>query len=184
MQCRMIRLVAALALGCGMLMSAASAAITYRLTPLGGNAYAYSYTIGNDTGMPVDELTLYFDRLLYANLHLDAAPAGWDPLLLQPDLALPADGFLDLLTLGPPLPHGGSLDGLSVSFSYLGQGQPGAQPFDVVDPETFAVLFAGRTVGMQAPHDIPAPAPLPLLMLGLGVLAAGPARRRLTAYLR
>jgi MYXO-CTERM domain-containing protein len=63
------------------------------------------------------------------------------------------------------IPVGGAVSGFAVQFDWLGSGAPGAQPFDIVDPQTLQPLFSGTTV----------PEPAGLLLLALAGLVA---RRR------
>ncbi|MFT3816444.1 MAG: PEP-CTERM sorting domain-containing protein [Rubrivivax sp.] len=156
-----------------------AATISYTLTSLGGQDWQYSYIVGNDDGSPasLEEFTIYFGAGLYGNLQLTASPPGWDGLLIQPDDALPAAGFLDGLASGTGLSAGESLGGFSVSFTYLGSGTPGSQHYDIVDPLTFAVLASGSTALAVAPPPPPppdgtVPEPGTLSMLSLAALMA------------
>lgn len=143
-----------------------AATVYYETTSLGGNSWQYSYTVANDTlGAPLEEVTIYFDVTLYGNLTVTASPAGWDSLVVQADTQLPADGFFDSLALVAGIPVLGSLGGFGVSFDYLGTGTPGAQPFDVVNPNNFQVLESGTTIAA-----IPLPASLWLLISAFGCL--------------
>jgi MYXO-CTERM domain-containing protein len=60
---------------------------------------------------------------------------------------------------------GGGVSGFAVTFDWLGTGEPGAQPFDIVDPDTFEPIYSGTTV----------PEPAAGLM---AMLAAAALRRR------
>ena len=63
------------------------------VTALGGSSWRYNYTINNPTpSLGFDEVTVYFDSTKYANLRAPIAPLGWDPLVVQPDTGIPADG--------------------------------------------------------------------------------------------
>ena len=141
----------------GLLLAAWAHAVTvtFSATPLGGTSWRYDYVLTNDTlAVPVEEFTIYFPPNLYANLLAGATP-GWDILVVQPDLGIPDDGFYDGLSIGlGGIAPGGSASGFSVTFNYLGGGAPGAQPFEVVDPVTFAPLFSGSTVAASAPQDL------------------------------
>jgi hypothetical protein len=132
--------------------------VTFTATPLGGATWRYDYSIGNDTlAGDIEEFTIYFPPDLYANLVGGATP-GWDILVVQPDPQIPDDGFYDGLTLGPGgIAPGATATGFSITFEYLGQGNPGTQAFEVVDPQTFAPLFAGSTVAAAVPHDLTDP---------------------------
>ncbi len=157
--------------------SVSAATITYSTTNVTGNTWLYDYTITNDTlGTPLEEFTIYFDVALYANLVVESSPTDWDPLAVDPDPLLPDDGFFDSVALISGIAPGDTLSGFSVSFDFLGAGMPGAQPFDIVDPNTFAVLENGFTTPATV---VPVPAAVWLFGSGLLMLAGRlrPARR-------
>lgn len=145
--------------------------VDYVATPLGGNTWRYDYTITNETpSIGFDELTVYFGVNQFELLNTAAAPAGWDPLAVQPDTRIPADGFYDALSLGGLLAEGASVSGFSVSFVYLIAGSPGAQSFDMLNSADFSVVRSGTTTDASAP--VPEPATLALMLLGLGAVAS------------
>ena len=41
--------------------------------------------------------------------------------------------------------------GFAVQFTWLGAGTPGAQPFEIVDPDTFQTLESGSTTVVPLP---------------------------------
>jgi hypothetical protein len=128
-----------------------AASIAYTATPLGGATWRYDYVVGNDAASgDIEEFTIYFAPGAYSNL-VSAATAGWDILVIQPDAQIPADGFYDGLSVGPAIAPGTSSAGFSVTFTFLGSGIPGPQPFEIVDPLTFVPLFAGSTVAGSDP---------------------------------
>lgn len=177
---------AAALLSCLAVSSSFGAAISYTVTSLGGASWRYDYTVVNNTlGSPLSEFTVFFSPLLYANLSPVGSVAGWDPLTIQPDSGIPADGYYDAAATGSGLPVGATLAGFSVSFDFLGIGSPAAQSFDVVDPTTFAALESGQTVSGLAPPprpgQAPSPASLPLLGLGLAAFGLVGLRRKHTA---
>lgn len=157
-----------------------AAAVTYQAVALGGDAWRYDYVVKND-GSPaaIEEFTIFFELGLFADLAVAASPADWDPLVAQPDPALPADGFFDALALGA-----GLLDGeqalFSVTFTYSGPGTPGAQAFHVVDPANLDVIERGLTSAAVA---LPEPGTLPLLLVAAVVLLALGRRRRISLAL-
>jgi hypothetical protein len=147
----------------------------YFITSLGGSSWRYDYKVTNDSlTVDVEEFTIFFDYNHFSNLVVVSSPADWDSLVIQPDQVLPSDGFFDSLALIVGLAPGESVGGFSVSFTFAGVGTPGSQPFDIVDPETFAVLFSGVTaLAVQPPNGVPEPGSLPLLLLaGLFAVAA------------
>jgi hypothetical protein len=157
-----------------------AAAVTYQAVALGGDAWRYDYVVKND-GSPaaIEEFTIFFELGLFADLAVAASPADWDPLVVQPDPGVPADGFFDALALGP-----GLLDGeearFSVTFTYSGLGAPGAQAFHVVDPTSFDVIASGFT---RAAVAVPEPGTLPLLLAAAVALFVLRGRRRLSLAL-
>ena len=137
--------------------------INYTVSPLGGGQWQYDYIIENDSlADPIAEFTIYYQPNLYENLTVISSPLDWDPLVIQPDTGLPADGFFDALSLSAGLFPGGT-DGLfSVSFDYLGVGTPSEQLFDVYDAN-FNLLDSGITI------TSPVPEPNTVLMLAIGL---------------
>jgi hypothetical protein len=147
--------------------SANAIPIYYEAEALGGNTWQYSYTVANDDpAFAVYEFTIFFDLGLYSNLRLASAPAGWDPIAIQPDATLPDDGFYDALALGGPLYPGELLSGFSIVFDYLGLESPGSQRYDIIDPATFETLSSGLTEH-RASTQVPEPGTLMLLLMGL-----------------
>jgi len=147
--------------------------VSFDVAHIAGNTWEYSYTVANDTlATDIEEFTVWFDVNLYENLIATATPADWDPLVIQPDPGLPDDGLYDALALVAGIAPGGSLGGFSVQFDFLGMGTPGSQPFDIVDPFSFALIDGGRTISTAGPA-IPEPSTFVLLAVGLcGVLGA------------
>jgi hypothetical protein len=162
-----------------------AAIIEYDVTNVIGSTWRYEYFVTNDTlPTPINELTIWFDLGLMADLSNASAPAGWDSLVIQPDPLLPDDGFYDVLALGAGIGLGETLGGFFVEFSWLGAGTPGSQLFDVVDANTFDILESGMTVLRErdpGPVDVPEPGSAGLLLAGammFGSLAICRARPR------
>lgn len=156
----------ALALLIGITNISQATTILFDVQNLSGNRWEYSYTVENDMlSVDLEEFTVFFDFNLYENLALAGIPAGWDPLLIQPDPLLPDDGFFDALAdPGFGIAPGNSLGGFSVSFDFLGTGRPGAQPFEIRDADTFALLDSGTTATLAVPE------PATLLLMGIGLI--------------
>ncbi len=169
------RTCAALAAAASFLASAAPcfaspADIEYLLTHLTGDRWQYTYTVTNESlAVGVEEITLWFAFDKYENLAIttpDPPSSLWDEILVQPEPLLHFDGYYDALTLGSGIPVGQSVGGFSVAFDWLGAGVPGPQPFDIVDPDTFATLHTGTTT----------PEPAGLLLLASLLLVRRPPR--------
>ena len=162
----MLRCVAALALG---FSSAASAVtITYQVTDLpdvvaGEDLWKYSYTVSGSFGA-FGGFNILFTPTLYKSLENPppAVNGDWLVSTTEPDAGLPADGLYSATALvsNPSL-----ADPFTVSFVWLGRGNPGAQPFEVFD-DTFAVLEIGQTQ-LPGPAQAPLPGTAALLCLGL-----------------
>jgi hypothetical protein len=123
--------------------------VTYDVTNIAGNTWEYTYTVNNDTlSVDIEEFTIWFDVDLYENLAVGTTPADWDPLVVEPDPAVPPngdDGFYDALALVSGIAPDGSLGGFSVQFDYLGSGSPGNQFFEIINPNSFATIDDGYT---------------------------------------
>lgn len=150
--------------------------VLYDVTNISGNTWEYSYAINNNTlSIDIEEFALRFDLGFYENLVATSTPAGWDPLVIEPDPVIPDDGFYDALALSAGIAPGESLGGFNVQFDYLGAGVPGVQFFDIVDPNTFGSLGDGFT------QLVPVPAAIWLFGTGLvSLLGVGVARHRKT----
>jgi hypothetical protein len=153
-----------------------AATVTYDTALISGNTWKNTYSITNDTlGADIEEITIFFTVGLYENLIASTTPAGWDPLVIDPDPFIPDDGFYDAcaappgdfcFTLSGIIP-GATLSGFSVIFDYLGAGTPGSQSFDIVNPNTFAVLESGATTSSTSPSTVPIPPAFWLFVSGL-----------------
>lgn len=173
----MIRLLALLVSTLGLAFAARAAVITAAYTPLGGDHWSVQFVAINDgTPSTISGFTIYFPETEFTALTLNSNPATWDTLVVQPDLGIPAAGFLDSLALlpGDELSLGQSIGGFEVAFTFLGQGAPGSLAFDIVD-RSFQVLFSGRTTAPGV-NGVPEPT-TPLLL----VVAAAMAIRIATA---
>lgn len=152
----------------GGLTTADAAPISFGVNTISGNTWEYIYIIENATlSVDIEEFTIFFDVGLYENLIVSATPVDWNPLVIQPDAAIPDDGFYDALALVMGIAPGAYLAGFSVQFDFLGAGTPGAQPFDIVDPVTFATLKSGVTTPIPEPGTF-----VLLLAASLGMIAS------------
>lgn len=170
---RVETVVALLALG-GAPSLAGATVIDVTSENLSGNTYRYDFSLENDTlAQGIEEVSVFFDLLLYDNLRDAVAPSGWDPLVVQSDPILAADGFVDLLALFAPVALGETLE-FSVTFDFLGATRPGDLLFQVLDPFTFEVIDEGTTRMATA---VPAPSSMALLGLAAGLVFARGRRR-------
>jgi hypothetical protein len=157
--------------------SVAIAQVSYTATDISGNTWEYTYTVTNG-GMatPLGEFTVFFNLGQYTNLMVESSPGNWSSIAAQPDPGLPASGFFDAQALNAGLAPGATLGGFSAEFTYLGQGTPGTQLFNMVNPNTYATLSAGYTTLTGSMHQAPEVDPataisaLTLLLGGLEVL--------------
>ena len=122
---------------------------------LGGSNWEVSFTLLADgTPASVSEFSIYVPETNFSSLVLQASPASWESLVVQPDTALPSAGYLDALlpAPAPELAAGQSQAGFVVKFSYLGSGTPGALHFDILD-SSFAVVGGGSTTLVPEPSS-------------------------------
>ena len=143
----------------GLPLQSSALEIKYASTYEGGDNWRLDYTlIGQEGDASVREFSIFFDRLRYGTLSLLGSPAGWDTIVVQADQSLAADGFLDSLALEGGLAPGQQLSGLSLSITSLVPRAPTAQLFEVIDPDSFAVLDRGFTIpATSSPVDVPEP---------------------------
>jgi hypothetical protein len=138
--------------------------VSYQATQVGGSTWEYDYAVTNDSlGANIGEFTVFFTPGQYQSLQVQSSPGNWDPLAIQPDPGLPDNGFFDAAALDAGLAPGATASGFAVRFQWLGSGTPGSQPFDIVDPNNFAVpLESGNTVAA-----VPLPSSAPLIFSAL-----------------
>ncbi|AXY02912.1 PEP-CTERM sorting domain-containing protein [Vibrio alfacsensis] len=149
---------------------ASATVITAELTNTSGNSWQAEYAVENNTlGASIEEFTIWFDLGLYENISVSSTPSSWDPLVVQPDPGIPDDGFYDVLALGSGISSGSSLDGFAITFDWIGGNSSMSQLFEVVDPNTWAVLDSGNTIIVTT--SIPEPSSIILLLLGIAGLA-------------
>ena len=125
-------------------MSARATTVTYDLNFVSGTTWQYEFSVSNNTlSGDIEELTIYFDLSAFTNLLAVAAPADWDPIVVQPDTNLPQDGFFDWAALAGGVVPGQSLGLFRVKVDFSGGGAPAGPLFEVVDPTTFRTLDRG-----------------------------------------
>lgn len=162
-----------------MLFSTAHATIiTTHLTHISGNTWQAEYTIENDVLSELFNAVIYFDVGLYENLAIVATPDDWDPLVLQPDPALPDDGIYDVLSLAGGIVLGTTLSGFIVSFDWLSAGMPVSQFFEIMDTAPVVrVVDSGQTIVTNS-LNVSEPEVVVLLLMAFGILALVSARRK------
>ncbi|MGI9335712.1 MAG: PEP-CTERM sorting domain-containing protein [Gammaproteobacteria bacterium] len=158
----------------GVVISAQATIIEYDVEQISGKTWEYSYTVINHTSAPIVEFEILFDLGVYENLHKASAPSEWDPVVAQPDPNIPAAGFYDAMALwDEEIAAGETLGGFAVRFDFLGDGTPGSQLFNILDPSNFPVpLDSGTTqlAGTTLPAPVPEPATLLLSLLGIAAM--------------
>lgn len=153
------------------LMHTANAvSIQYTLTSLGGSSYRYDYTVANDgslgAGVAIEGFAILFDPVLYDETSLtivtsDPPASDWDELILGSGLLI--DAAYDAYALAGGIGAGDSVSGFAVEFAWLAAGTPGAQAFEIYDPDSFNVIQTGNT--RTAFSAVPEPGTLVLLFL-------------------
>lgn len=162
------RMLAMLLLVAGLAGHAQAATIRGAYTDLGNQHWTFAFSLANDSQPEgIQQFTLYFPRLAFADLAVLSLPAGWDGLIAQPDAALDSDGFFD--SFNPqPLALGQAQGGFAVGFTYAGPGAPGALAFDIVGAD-FQPVDSGVTEELPEPSS--------WLLLAGAALMLGLARR-------
>jgi len=129
--------------------NAKAALIEYEITDLGGDRHEYQYTVMNNSlSVAIEEFTIWFDVDLYDNLTIttpEPLANTWDEIILQETgFGLPL-GY-DALSLDTGIQIDEAIGGFSVSFDWIGTGEPDSQFFEIIDPVTFETIDSGYTV--------------------------------------
>lgn len=150
--------------------------ITFNLQNLGSNTFRYTYTVSNDgtlgPGVSIRLFDILFDPALYDETSLTIVTPGplnsqWSQQILLSVPGVPAAYDAYAISLG--IPSGQSVTGFAVEFTWLGgPAGPGVQPFEIYDPNTFALLESGTTSANAA--AVPEPSSLALLGIGLSAI--------------
>lgn len=144
-------------------MSARATTVTYDLNFVSGTTWQYDFSVSNNTlSGDIEELTIYFDLSAFTNLLAVAAPADWDPIVVQPDTNLPQDGFFDWAALAGGVVPGQSLGLFQVTVDFSGGGAPAGPRFEVVDPDNFSALL-DFGVAVSSANPVPEPGTWALL---------------------
>ena len=152
------------------LVQGSETGILFSTVDLGSDRWQYTYEVSNISLVEeINEFTIRFDYGLYDNLAIEtSAPLSddWNEVVMQTEPAIMDDGGYDALELTGGIGVGQTVSGFSVSFDWLGTGAPGEQYYEIIDPETFAVINTGLTV------------PEPASMLLWGLVGIGILRRK------
>lgn len=137
------------------------------------NRWIYTYQVHNialEEG--ISEFTIWFELSKYENLAVESigVPAGWVESVWQPMPALLDDGGYDVLSLTENISAGQSLSGFQVAFDWIGDGVPGVQSYEIINPDTFETIETGYTVLV--------PEPASAMIMILGAAWAGIKRKR------
>lgn len=114
-------------------LAAPETQIIYSTTDLGLDRWQYTYDVMNISLTDgIEEFTIWFGIDLYDNLAVETLdpPAGnWDEIVWQPDPVLKDDGGYDALveSWNPGISQGQTVSGFSVTFDWLGIGEPSSQ---------------------------------------------------------
>ncbi len=138
--------------------------ISYVASDLGAGQWQYTYEVKN-TGLAdgIGEFTIWFDYGKYSNLQIKTPnpPSGsWNQVIWQPEPVFKDAGGYDALANSLRIQLGQSVQGFAVSFNWLGQGTPGSQRYEIINPSNFQTIEFSWTT----------PEPATLLLLGLGSL--------------
>ena len=138
--------------------------IWYETTDLGSGRWEYTYDVYNINLMEgIEEFTIWFKYGDYYDLVVTTpeTPAGWNQIVVQPEPVLEDDGAYDAVTLTVGIGIDESVSDFSVSFDWLGVGEPGSQYYEIIDPLDFSTIEDGYTI----------PEPWTLFLLGIGGIA-------------
>ena len=123
--------------------------ISYVTTDLGAGRWEYTYDVMNiSLTEGIEEFTIWFDFGLYDNLVVSTpeTPPEWDQIVWQVEPVLEDPGGYDALATNLNIAEGTNLSGFSVTFDWLGIGEPGSQYYEIIDPVTFGTIESGYTV--------------------------------------
>lgn len=158
--------------------------ITYNLDVIQDNSYRYEYTLTNDGSLGndfvIDSFAILFDPDLYNETSLtietsEPLASDWDELILASGVGIPA--AYDVFAPAGGIAVGTSISGFAVQFDWLGAGMPGAQDFEVYNPDTFGLVSTGTT---QTPAmSVAEPNTLALLLIPtILLITLGSVRRK------
>ena len=135
--------------------------IWYETADIGSGRWEYVYTVENiGLSAGIEEFTIWFDYGLYDHLVITTPETllEWNQIVWQIEPVLEDPGGYDALATNLNIAVDTELSGFSVSFDWLGIGEPGSQYYEIINPDTFATIEDGYTV--------PEPATICLFVLG------------------
>lgn len=154
--CRLISVLLVSPLVCGMV----STEISYTVTNLDSDQWRYTYWVTNLSLLtPILEFSIWFDSDLYKDLSIvTSVPIAneWDEMLCGLN-----NEVYDALAIRHGIAPSETVSGFSVNFTWLGEGTPGSQCYEIINPSDFSTIDSGFTV--------PEPATLCIFSIG-GVL--------------
>lgn len=141
---------------------AALTEMSYTVENTSGSQWIYNYTITN-LGLTegIKEFTIWFEHGKYASLQKASDPAldtNWDQIAWQPNKALQNNGGFDALAKNDFIAIGQTVPDFAVRFEWQGEGEPGRQYYEIINPDSFDVITSGFTV----------PEPVSLLLIAVG----------------
>jgi len=141
---------------------------TFLGTVNGQSQFRNMYTL-TDTALQMNQaVDIEFDQTLYGTLSNPQGPANLSLLPLQPNNPPGTAGLLSALALSntqPPI-------SFSVSFIFLGAGQPSSQRFAINQYSSTGALVSTITSGVTTPAGVTGiPEPGGFVLAGLGLLA-------------
>jgi hypothetical protein len=181
---RILSVCGLLTIFCSLMSPAYATSVQYNLVDLGGGDYRYVYSITNDgslgSGVPIQLFDIFFDPAQYleSSLSVTTPPplnGDWDQIFLASSPGVPA--AYDALASAGGIADGATVTGFSVDFQWIGTGTPGVQPYEIYDPNTFALLEQGVSAS-----PVPVPAALWLFSSGLVTLLGARSTRKGTRH--
>ncbi len=147
---------------CSNIFADSMSQVRYEASDLGAGQWQYTYEVKN-TGLAdgIGEFTIWFDYGKYINLQIktpNPTSGNWNQIIWQPDPVIKDAGGYDALADSLRIQLGQSVSGFAVSFNWMGQGTPGSQQYEIINPVNFQTIESGWTT--------PEPATLILFSLG------------------